>query len=76
IFNETHPELVSLNTNISALQNIYQSAYIEEKNSDEFLEENIIDNNIAIGEQFYNIDNNIFSEIQINNFYKIFNQKS
>ena len=76
IFTETHPELVTLNTNISVLQSIYQSTYNEEKIFDEILEENNNNDNTIIGEQFYNIDNNIFSKIQINYFYKIFNQKS
>ena len=31
IFTETHPELVTLNTNILELQSIYQSTYNEEK---------------------------------------------
>ncbi|CAG8667418.1 10405_t:CDS:2, partial [Scutellospora calospora] len=59
IFTETHPELVTLNTNILELQK-------ENNNND----------NILISELFYNIDNNVVSEIQINYFYKIFNQKS
>ena len=77
IFTETHPELTSLNTNISSLQNIYQSTYIDEENNSEFLEQNSNEtNNFISGELFYNIDNDIFSQIEINNFYKIFNQKS
>lgn len=78
IFTETHPELTSLNTNISSLQNIYQSTYIEEENnSDEILEQSSNEtNNFISSNLFNNIDNNIFSQIEINNFYKIFNQKS
>ena len=77
IFTETHPELTSLNTNISSLQNIYQSTYIDEENNSEFLEQNSNEtNNFISSKLFYNIDNDIFSQIEINNFYKIFNQKS
>ncbi|CAG8807944.1 7230_t:CDS:1, partial [Cetraspora pellucida] len=74
---ETHPELTSLNTNILSLQNIYQSTFIEEANNSKFLEQNNNKiNNFISSELFYNFDNNIFSQIKINNFYKIFNQKS
>ncbi|CAG8469397.1 540_t:CDS:2, partial [Scutellospora calospora] len=45
IFTETHPELTSLNTNISLLQNIYQSTYIDEENNSEFLEQNSTETN-------------------------------
>ncbi|CAG8755901.1 606_t:CDS:1, partial [Cetraspora pellucida] len=77
IFNKTYPELASLNTNILLLQNIYQSTFIEEANNFEFSEQNNNEiNNFISSEPFYNIDNNIFSQIEINNFYKIFNQKS
>ncbi|CAG8569557.1 7151_t:CDS:1, partial [Scutellospora calospora] len=75
IFTETYPELITLNTNILELQSIYQSTYNEKKIFDELLEENNDNDNILISELFYNIDNNIFSKIQINYFYKIFNQK-
>ncbi|CAG8642036.1 12347_t:CDS:1, partial [Gigaspora rosea] len=76
VFIETHPELDSLNTSILVLQNIYQSTYsgdIEEDKINLIEEEKEID--ILADEQLYNIESEIFSETQIINFCKKYNQK-
>ncbi|CAG8478323.1 5608_t:CDS:2 [Racocetra persica] len=76
IFTETYPELDSLNTSILALQNTYQFTYsgdIEEDKINLIEEEKEI--NILADKQLYNMESNIFSNSQIINFYKKYNQK-